>query len=200
MFQRLIPTAVVRAQWKVLADYRSDPSRPDWFTRAAVFGLPFVVGVVVFVTKTSIEEPGALLSGLALLAGGLLASFAQLSDLRLRLTDRATDRPNSERTDRDSLDETAAHILVSSYMAGLTCILLVVGQQLATDDQGRIVGWMAALVTACASHVGITFLVALPRLYSAYAMMNKVRSNLDGTYRSAKKKPSDDGKFLGSSD
>src|SRR5690606_1640975 len=115
---RLIPTAVLRAQWKALADYRSDPSRPDWFTRTVVFGLPLVAGVVVFLTKTAIEEPGALLSGLALLAGGLLASFAQLSDLRLRLTDRATERPSSERTDRDSLDETAAHILVSSYMAG----------------------------------------------------------------------------------
>src|SRR3546814_17289338 len=84
----------------------------------------------------TLAAPGALLSGVALLAGGFLAAFAQLSNLRIKLTERMRDLPDADRIDRDALDETASHLLVSSYLSAVTAVILVLGMNFGTNAQG----------------------------------------------------------------
>ncbi|MHA7145484.1 hypothetical protein ACX80U_12275 [Arthrobacter sp. TmT3-37] len=182
MLDRLIPIEVFRGHWKGLSDYRTTPTKPDVVARIFVTVVPLGAFIAMMFTHGSISAPAGLLSGMALLAGGLLSAFGQLSSLRLKLTDRADDFALSEQGNRDFLDETAAHLLVAAYMAGVTAILLVLGMNFSTDHEGAIVGFLAALAALTGAHVAAVFLLALPRLYVAYTTINGVRLELSGTH------------------
>lgn len=138
-------------------------------------------GILIFVNDGCLSAPGALLSAVALFSGGLLASFGQLSTLRLKLTERAGDNHFSERIDRDYLDETAAHLLVAAYSAAVSAALLIMAMSFGADAQGRIGGAWAAVITSVTTYVFVVFIIALPRLYVAYTRINKVRREMSGT-------------------
>jgi hypothetical protein len=183
MFGRLLPTSLIRGHWKSLTFYRDDEPRPDYVARVIVLGVPLATGVLMFVFGARLFAPAALLSGLALLAGGLLAAFGQLSSLRLRLTERMVSEDDGQRTDRDYLDETAAHLLLAAYGAAVTAAVLVVGMNFGLDKHGVLTGGWAAIATALAAWVVVLFLIALPRLYTAYVSINSVRDALNGTHK-----------------
>jgi len=183
MLERLLPVALFRAHWKGLSFYRDDAARADIATRVVLVALPVISGIAMWVLAGRLLAPAAVLTGLALLAGGLVAAFGQLSTLRLRLTERMTDEHDGQRTDRDFLDETAAHLLTAAYGAAVTAAVLALGMNFALDAEGALTGSWAAVATALAAWVVLVFLVAIPRMYEAYANINKVRDVLSGTHR-----------------
>lgn len=180
--KRFIPVEVFAGHWKSLADYRGTLVKPDWVARGAVVLVPIIVGTIMWLTGGTLTAPAALLAGMALLAGGLLSAFSQLSALRLKLSDRVDQNLKGDAARRDHLDETAAHLLVAAYMAGLTAVELVVGMNVATNGEGAIFGPLAWLASATAVNVALVFFIALPRLYVGYASVNSVRKELDGTH------------------
>lgn len=184
MLDRLLPIELFRGHWKALSDYREKAPVADTSTRVTIVLVPVVAFGLMFIPGAGISAPGALLAGVALLAGSFLSAWGQVSSLRLKLTDRAEDYKTVEQIDRDSLDETAAHLLVASIMSGATALWLVLGMNFATDpDGGSVRGLFAALATGFAVYVLLVFLIAVPRLYNAYVNINKVRDELSGTHR-----------------
>lgn len=183
MSSRLIPTEVFRAHWKALSDYRGQHPVPDNFTRAVEVVLPLIAGGFFWGLQWKLSAPTALLSGVSLLAGAFLGAFGQIASFRSRLTETAEAMPDAERTDRDSLDETAAHLLVAAYMSGITALILVVAVNVAADAKGAVSGPLGGLAVATGLFVLIVFAIAIPRLYNAYAHINGVRKELSGTHR-----------------
>lgn len=177
---RLNPFFLFRGHWKSLGDYRSGTTRADWWVRFIVLIVPVGLGLWLFLARGKLADPSAMLAALGLLAGALLAAFAQLATWRLRLTEREDSHKNSERIDRDHLDETAAQLLVASYSSATAALFLVLGMNFSADKHGAISGLWAALAVVAASHVVLVFLVAVPRLYSAYVTINGVRDELSG--------------------
>ncbi|WP_368499990.1 hypothetical protein [Herbiconiux sp. A18JL235] len=145
--------------------------------------VPGIVGGLMLLPGAKISTPGSLLAGVALLAGSFLAAWGQVSSMRLKLTERAEDFKTVEQIDRDSLDETAAHLLVASLMSGGTALWLVLGMNFGANADGSISGPFAAIATAFAVYVLLVFLIAIPRLYTAYVNINKVRDELSGTHK-----------------
>lgn len=183
MFGRLLPTSVIRGHWKGLSFYRDDKIRPDIAVRAVVVVVPLAVGAAMLLFHGRLMAPTALIAGLSLLAGGLLASFGQLSTLRLRLSERAEYDGDGQQTDRDFLDETVSHLLAAAYGAAVTAALLVVGMNFGLDSSGAVTDWWAAVPAALGTWVVIVFLIAIPRVYEAYVGMNSVRDALSGTHK-----------------
>jgi hypothetical protein len=188
VFSRLLPTAIFRAHWKALSDYRRVPPRPDWGSRIAVVGLPLVTTAAMVRFHGELRSPEAYLAALAIFAGGLLAAFTHLSGVRDRLEQRAGAWGDAEKIDRDAIDESAAHLLVASYMAGVAAALLVLGLNVAPAPippatEVVVGGWIGALATGAMTHVLILFLVAIPRLYSAYTTAFTVSDALNGYHR-----------------
>lgn len=180
--KRFVPFEVFAGHWKALSDYRHTPAKPDWVARAAVVLLPLATGIVMWRTGGTLPAPAALVAGMALLAGGLLSAFSQLSASRLKLSDRAGEAIRGDGSRRDHLDETAAHLLVAAYMAALTAVQLVIGMNVSSNGAGAITGWLAWTASATAVNVALVFFIALPRLYVGYASVNGVRKELDGTH------------------
>ena len=145
--------------------------------------MPLGAGAGVLLLGGQLQAPGALLSGVALLAGGFLAAFGQISSLRLRLTDRADTYPDAERMNRDALDETATHLLMASYTSALAALTLVLGMNFGSTAGGAVCGVWAALSTVFCTYVLLIFLIAVPRLYGAYLTINAVRRQMSGAHR-----------------
>jgi hypothetical protein len=184
MSSRLFPTELLRGHWKGLSDYRGRNPVADKATRTVVVVVPLVAGACLWIFGGSLAAPGSLLAGVALLAGGFLAAFGQISNLRLRLTDRASENQVVQQVDRDSLDETAAHLLVASFASALTALVLVLGMNFGADPKtGSLGGPFGAVAVALATYVLIVFVIAVPRLYTAYVNINSVREELSGTHR-----------------
>jgi amino acid transporter len=174
-----------RGHWKALSDYRSGELLPDRWTRRILVIVPLGVAGLMFWPGATLAAPGALLSGVALLAGSFLAAWGQVASMRMKLTDRASEYRNVEQFDRDALDETAAHLLVASLLSGATALMLVLGMNFAADaTTGAVSGVFAALAAGLATYVLIVFLIAVPRLYTAYANLHQVRDELSGTHKS----------------
>lgn len=177
---RLNPFFLFRGHWKALSDYRGDRPRPAWVLRIVVVGIPLLIGALMLRQEGTLADPGSILSALALLAGALLAAFAQVSTWRLSLTEVADKYPTSQRVDRDQLDDTAVQVLASSYTAAVAAFVLVLAMNFGVDKHGVVQGWWAAVSAVTSVYTFILFLIALPRLYSAYVRINKVRAVLNG--------------------
>lgn len=194
MLDRLLPIEVFRGHWKSLSDYRDDPPRPDWVTRAVlVLGSLAVATFLLLSEGAKIGSPDALLAGLALFAGGLLAAFGEISSMRTKLTEASDDESmifesydrvpsGKNRMYRKYLDETAAHMLVASYLSALSAGVLVFAMVILGQDTA-VTGMPAAIAGGAGTYVVITFLIALPRVYVAYVQMHKVSRQLSGTHR-----------------
>lgn len=184
MLGRLIPVEVFRGHWKALSDYRETKLVPDTATRTVLVLLPLLAFGLMLLPGARISAPGPLLAGVALLAGTFLAAWGQVSSMRLKLTERAEDYKTVEQIDRDALDETSAHLLVASIMAAGTAFWLVLGMNFTAAPDGSIAGVFAAFGAAFAVYVLLVFLIAVPRLYTAYVNIHHVRDELSGAYRS----------------
>jgi hypothetical protein len=182
---RLWPIELFRGHWKALSDYRDETTHPDRVTRTVLVLVPAAAFIAMLALPNAhLAAPGALLSGVALLAGSFLAAWGQISSMRLKLTERASMFGDTERVDRDALDESAAHLLVASLFSGAAALMLVLGMNFTADPTtGAIHGFFAAMAVAFASYVLLLFLIAVPRLYTAYVNLHAVREALNGTHR-----------------
>lgn len=178
---RFLPTQLFLGQFKTLSDYRSSRIRPDIITRALIFGAPIVIFSVMALLRVTLTDVSSMIAGSAILAGTLLAAFGQLSSWRSDLREQARLLPDEMQFDLDSLDETVTHILAAAYTSGLATVLLVLSSNFGsrvtegTTHHGGIWVWLGCSV---ASHAALTFLIAVPRLYYAYASVNRVRREL----------------------
>jgi hypothetical protein len=126
-----------------------------------------------------------MLSALALLSGALLSVFAQLSSLRLRLTDRPEERYLD--IERDGIDEAVAHLLFAFLLCIITCALLTIGMSTSYGgkDAPLILGtFWTAPISAFTTYIFALFVILVPKLYSAYVEMNQVRRELNGFHKS----------------
>ena len=176
---------ILRGHWRGLTNDLSDGTTiPDWPVRIALGSVSGVVLVCSYVLGWQIASPTATLSAMALLSAGLLGVFTQLSSLRIRLTDR----PDEAWLDveRDGIDEAVAHVLLAFLLCISSGALLVAGMNLVawyrpgTPELDR---WWSGPVLAIGAYILMTFLILVPKLYSAYTEMNSVRNELNGFHR-----------------
>lgn len=149
--------------------------------RSVLLAAPLLT-VAAYLLDWSLRAPEPIMAALALLAGTLIGSFGQLNTLRLKMTDRVGDDDPATAVDRDALDETAGHLLTASWLSGATVAELAIGLNVSHD--GDVHGVFAALGMGMAAYVFLTFLLAVPRLYSAYVLVNAVDAQVSGFVRS----------------
>lgn len=183
MTRRLDLRPIIRGQWRGLSKGLPPDIKPDWLARILIYATPVAILLLSVALCWSIAAPSALLSGVALLAGGLLSSFAYLSTLRMKVTEWSSSEPDRWRTERSMLDETAAHLLAAVLACIVEAVLLVIGMNLSTPPQYAVSGWLAAAIYAVAAYIALIFLVCLPRLYNAYTELNDVSDELSGFTR-----------------
>ncbi|MFF0132215.1 hypothetical protein ACFYTG_42010 [Streptomyces mirabilis] len=143
--------------------------------------VPILVFLLMWLKDGRLSTPGALLTGVALLAGGMLSAFTHLSTLRLKLKEWAgASEVSRYEVEKGMLDETAAHLLTGSLLCVLDAASLVIGMNVSVTKDGHLFGFWAALAAAISSYVLIIFIFLIPRLYSAYVEMNDVSPDLNG--------------------
>lgn len=126
------PIDVVTAHWRGLSDLRNGKGRrPDVLARIVVVGVPAALLVAALVFDWGLKAVAAsLIGGFALIAGVLIAVFAQLANWRTRLDDRAQFRPNSEAPARRLVDAAVAHTLIgvlASALGAAVAVLIELG-------------------------------------------------------------------------
>ncbi|MFF5473169.1 hypothetical protein [Streptomyces achromogenes] len=188
MFSRFNFIPVLRGHWKGLTDGRYTPPRPDVAARLSL-GVPILVFLLMWLRGGHLSTPGALLTGVALLAGGMLSAFTHLSTLRLKVKEWVgfSDVSRYE-VEKGMLDETAAHLLTGSLLCALDAATLVVGMNVSVTKDGHLYGFWAAVAAAISSYVLIIFIFLVPRLYSAYVEINDVSPELSGFVGRRKKR------------
>ncbi|WP_159031266.1 hypothetical protein [Streptomyces acidiscabies] len=143
--------------------------------------IPAIVFLLMWLKKGNLSTPSALLTGIALLAGGMLSAFTHLSTLRLKLKEwvDASEASRYE-VEKGMLDETAAHLLTGSLLCAFDVASLVIGMNVSMTKEGHLYGFWAALSAAISSYVLVIFTLLVPRLYSAYVEINDVSPDLNG--------------------
>lgn len=175
---------VFRGHWKGLTnDIGTEGIKPDWISRILLISVPsLLIGATLFF-GWQVASPSAILSAVALLSAGLLGVFTQLSGLRVRLTERVDEEWLD--VERDGIDEAVSHVLFSFMLCIFTCVLLVIGINVAASDvrlpaSDLLRSCWSALVFATSSYIVLTMIILVPKLYSAYTEMNDVRDDLNG--------------------
>lgn len=183
MLDRFNPTALLRGHWRGLSTDGPDgtmTSAKDVAARTAFFIVPTLLTVCAYVLDWKLKAATPLLGGVSLLAGGLLASFGQLTSFRQRLFESMAFEGDGEALDRNMVDETVAHLLLAAFLCGVDAILLVIGLNV-SEDGSQVGGVLAALSIGVSSYIALLFMLAVPRLYTAYATYNKVSRHISGT-------------------
>ncbi|WP_434769959.1 hypothetical protein [Curtobacterium flaccumfaciens] len=180
--QRFSFLSLIRGHFKALRDRDRPSRRIAWGVIIALYGLPIAIGVASSVTQNArLESPATILTALALLAGAFLTSFTHMSTLRGKLSDRQGDHEDTERPDRNMIDEAATHLLMGAFASISTVILIVVAMNAQHGDV--LLGWAAALIIGACSWVALLLLISLPRLYNAYVEVNRVPNELSGSFK-----------------
>lgn len=188
MFSRFNFIPVLRGHWKGLTDGRITPPKPDVLARLALL-IPLTVFLLMQLRNGHLATPGALMTGVALLAGGMLSAFTHLSTLRIKVKEWVgTSEASRYEVEKGMLDETAAHLLTGSLLCAFDVASLVIGMNVSVTKEGHLYGFWAALSAAISSYVLVIFVFIVPRLYSAYVEINDVSPDLDGFVNSSKKK------------
>ncbi|MEU4559128.1 hypothetical protein AB0F72_12125 [Actinoplanes sp. NPDC023936] len=186
MLDRFNPIPVFRGSWKGLADGRYGRLRPDWLARAVLGLPPAALLIFMLCSDADLKAPVPILTAVSLLAGGMLSAFTHLSTLRLKITEWLDD-PEAEQdrflTEREMMDESAAHLLAGAVACALDAALLVLGLNLSSDEKGALTGVWAALAGAGSAYVLLLFVMSVPRMYAAYVAINDVSTKLSGFAR-----------------
>lgn len=188
MLERFDPRPLFRAHVKALsedefdAQTRESHTRPNWIVRAVLIVGDLVLGVLAWQLSWKLAAPTAILTGVALLAGGLIASFGQISTLRLKLTESTTYPRHLAAPRQAALDETVAHLLLAAYLCAIDAVVLVVGLNIAQPGE-PLTGPIAVLAIMVSAYVVLLFLISVPRLYVAYVEINDVSDDLSGLHR-----------------
>ncbi|MGI9149857.1 MAG: hypothetical protein ACR2IK_25485 [Chloroflexota bacterium] len=150
--------------------------------RWTLTAVPLALVVASLWWHWKLRSPDALLAGVALLAGSLLAAFGQVASWRERLRDayRDYEPPPAAVIRQDAIDETATHLLLAAYLSGAEALLIVIGSNVSVDHEGNLTGILAAACIALGAYLMLLFLIAVPRLYDGYVEVNAVRRELSG--------------------
>ncbi|MFJ9525476.1 hypothetical protein [Streptomyces cyaneofuscatus] len=180
MSERFNVLPVLRGHWKGLTDGRHAAQRADVVARLSLL-LPVVVFGLMLWREGRLAAPASLLTGVALMAGGMLSAFTHLSTLRLKITEWDSPGEASRfEVERGMLDETAAHLLTGSLLCAFNAATLVIGMNVGVTKTGHLYGFWAAASAGLSSYVLVVFVFVIPRLYSAYVQINDVSSELNG--------------------
>lgn len=175
---------ILRGHWKGLTnDTNEGEVKADWGSRTLLIAVPGLLIAATLVFRWQVSSPSAILSAVALLSAGLLGVFTQLSGLRVRLTERKEEEWLD--VERDGIDEAVSHVLFSFLLCIFTCILLVIGINVAGSEiqlpaSEFLRSCWSALVFATTSYIVLTMIILVPKLYSAYTEMNEVKDELNG--------------------
>lgn len=181
MSSRFSVWPVLWGHWKGLTDGSTNEYRPDWPTRIIFAAVPSaLVAFMQWRDATTLASPGALLAGVSLLASGLLGAFTNISGMRQRVVDRAGFDLDVMRTEREMLDESAAHLLLGSLLCVLDAVLLLAGMNAGTRADGAIIGVWACAVAWVSCYIVLLFAMTVPRLYLAYVQTFRVEPRMDG--------------------
>jgi hypothetical protein len=184
---RLSLAPIARGHWKGLSkDVPGGGTAPDVLTRLALTVPSGGVLVWAILDRWTLAAPIPLLTGVTLLSGGILGVFAQLSTLRLKLTEKVEERRLD--VERDGIDEAVAHLLMALTLCITCAVTIMIGLNItdsaeANSQQRLHLPWSAIVLSLC-TYLTTLFLVIIPKLYSAYVEMNQVRSELNGFHRS----------------
>ncbi|WP_127480880.1 hypothetical protein [Nocardioides pantholopis] len=168
MTDRFSPAHLLLAHWRSLVDFRPGKN-VDTLTIGTLVVVPIAAALAMYNWGT-ITQPAGWFTGVALLTGGLISSFAYVASLRLKLAERHQTYPDGDASDRAYLDETVAHILIAAYTAAVTALILVVGMNI----DAKLTGIMAALPTLTSTYLLLLVTMVLPRLFESYNRINEI--------------------------
>jgi hypothetical protein len=180
MLERFNFTPVFIGHWRGLTKDTDNGPEPDWGARAIVLGLPVAVVLVMIWRDTEFAFPAVLLTAVSLLAGAGLSVFAQLSSLRLKLTEWFDDDDPSHDTDKDALDESVSHLMAASLACILDAVVIVIGMVTGKPDADTLAGPFAYAAGGLTAYIALLFVMLIPRLYYAYVNVNSVQGHLNG--------------------
>ncbi|POX90634.1 hypothetical protein C3477_06760 [Mycobacterium kansasii] len=171
-----------RAHWKTLSRDTDSGPVADWTARLGLLVPSLAVGGVMFGVDGRLASPTILLAADALLASGLLAVFAQLSALRLKLTEAHEEGHPVGETDKGAFDESATHVLVACFICFVNAGVLVIGMTLGPENATALRGPAAWISAALFTYTLLLAVLLVPRLLYAYTRVNRVRNDLSGFY------------------
>lgn len=173
-----------RAHWRVLSiDTDNGETKGDWVARIGLL-LPAVTVVgVMWWFDGRLANTGVLLAADSLLASGLLAVFAQISTLRLKLSDRYERGFEEADTDKDAMDESATLLLFACFLAFVNGAVMTVGMTVGAENMTSLRGPCAWVAAGLFAYLLLLLVMLIPRLLSAYTSVNEVRNDLSGFYR-----------------
>ncbi|OBB25226.1 hypothetical protein A5792_29635 [Mycolicibacterium peregrinum] len=178
---RFNPWPLVSAHWKCLSIDESDNHvRGDWWARLGLLVPSLTAGALLLGLDGRLANPGMLLAADALLASGLLAVFAQMSSLRLKLGDRYESGFSHADDDKDAMDESATHLLFATLLAFVNAGVLVASLAIGQPGAQELTGFPAAVSAALFTYMLFLMFMLLPRLLYAYTRVNAVRRELSG--------------------
>jgi hypothetical protein len=136
--------------------------------------VPVASAAVCLAFQVELKQADQLIAGLALLAGANLAVFAQIASWRERLTARAR---RIDRVNRRSLDEAAAHVLVSALISfAATAVMIVLANidlpRCPTNLQLWTVRGLSAFGVAALSLLLLLLVIVVNLLWDAYIAAN----------------------------
>lgn len=158
----------------------------DWLTFVLLYGGAISLAAIGFFRDWQITAAESLLSGAALLTGGLLAALAQVASWRDRLTARQSENKRAEVAKRDSLDECVAHIVMAIYAAVVVTVLLAIAANIlggAAPEGGhppKLDRGLSTAIIGSSTYLTLLLLVVLPRLWHTYADQNNVPARMGG--------------------
>ncbi|MCK8674143.1 hypothetical protein M1M07_23905 [Rhodococcus sp. HM1] len=182
MLGRFDLSPIFRAHWKVLSKDTSDGTVPDWPARFGLLIPSIVAPGVMIVCGWSLAQPTALLTAVALLAGALIAAFAELSSLRIKLGERYDPGEQDGENDKAAIDESVTHVLFASFLLFVNAAVLTIGLVMAPEDAKSLAGPAAWISAGLFTYTVILALMLIPRLLYAYTQANRVRDDLNGFY------------------
>lgn len=173
------PLPVLRAHARTLAN----DTGPDWAARAVMWAAPVAVGGASYFFEWRFSAPSAVLSGVALLMGGLLSTAGVLMTLRLKLTDRDEAHTSAEQAKRN-LDEAVPHVLTAALASLVSAVVIIIAMNFPTaPDNPAINRGFSSVIAVTLTFVAVLFLATIVRLYAAYVQVNRVPNEWNGFVR-----------------
>lgn len=177
MLRKINPWVIVRGHYKTFYDDRTEQSKPTDF--AIVICLPLIVAGVPFVTGAALTSTSGLLAAVSAM-GGLL--FFLLVFVLEKAADTAAASEDLALIDSrilrrvKVLQELTANVSYSVLITIAATVVLMVGEFIPADGIAPLPGeaftvprqpaWLTALALALVTHLVITLLMVLKRVFN----------------------------------
>ncbi|WP_152600288.1 hypothetical protein [Bifidobacterium callitrichos] len=164
--------------------YSSNEENPKGISILSVvltYFIPIACGVVSAMLNYHLASADSLLSMLGILAGALIAAFAQLASWREKFSEHWT-KDRAHKPERWLLDAAIAHLLAGAYSSVVASLLVIVSLivNLPTYFPAITHSICSALIIVLGIHVVVSLLTSLPKMYAAYVQLNHVSQLLNG--------------------